>query len=172
MSFCPRAWTNVEPHRGPVVEPRDQRVDPPARLHPGHQRRQAVHLPQRGGEQKRRRADRLLRLLQGHLRQCLFFLPQGVRSAGLYEQAGAVQGRRRPVCEAASPTAATAGATTAPRRSIPTTTPTCGPSRCTPRRATRSRKHIPDEKRDRWGTWWGFMAFQPDDPPVVTQQPA
>ena len=33
-------------------------------------------------------------------------------------------------------------------------------------------KNIPDEKRDRWGTWWGFMAFQPDDPPVVTQQPA
>ena len=32
--------------------------------------------------------------------------------------------------------------------------------------------NIPDEKRDRWGTWWGFMAFQPDDPPVVTQQPA
>ena len=33
-------------------------------------------------------------------------------------------------------------------------------------------KNIPDQKRDRWGTWWGFMAFQPDDPPVVTQQPA
>ena len=33
-------------------------------------------------------------------------------------------------------------------------------------------KHILDGKRDRWGTWWGFMAFQPDDPPVVTQQPA
>ncbi|MEC9080477.1 MAG: immunoglobulin domain-containing protein, partial [Verrucomicrobiota bacterium] len=33
-------------------------------------------------------------------------------------------------------------------------------------------KNIPDEKRDRWGTWWGFMAFQPDDPPVVSRQPA
>ena len=32
-------------------------------------------------------------------------------------------------------------------------------------------KNIQDDKRDRWGTWWGFMAFQPDDPPVVTQQP-
>ena len=32
--------------------------------------------------------------------------------------------------------------------------------------------NIPDDKRDRWGTWWGFMAFQPDDPPVVTQHPA
>ena len=32
-------------------------------------------------------------------------------------------------------------------------------------------ENIPDDKRDRWGTWWGFMAFQPDDPPVVTQQP-
>ncbi len=33
-------------------------------------------------------------------------------------------------------------------------------------------ENIPDEKRDRWGTWWGFLAFQPDDPPVVTQHPA
>ncbi|MDP6794769.1 MAG: Ig-like domain-containing protein, partial [Verrucomicrobiota bacterium] len=33
-------------------------------------------------------------------------------------------------------------------------------------------KNIPDEKRDRWGTWWGFMAFQPDAPPVVSRQPA
>ena len=32
--------------------------------------------------------------------------------------------------------------------------------------------NIQDDKRDRWGTWWGFMAFQPDDPPVVTQHPA
>ena len=88
------------PHRHPVVEPRDQRDHHPARLHPGHERRQAVHLPQRGGEQKRRCADRLLRLLQGDLCQRLFFLSQGVRSAGLHEQAGAVQGRRRPVREA------------------------------------------------------------------------
>ena len=53
-------------------------------------RRQALHLPQRGGEQKRRRADRLLRVHQGHLRQCLFFLPQSVRSAWQNEQTGAV----------------------------------------------------------------------------------
>ena len=33
-------------------------------------------------------------------------------------------------------------------------------------------KGIPDDKRDRWGTWWGHLAFQPDDPPVVVQQPA
>ncbi|MCH2592422.1 MAG: Ig-like domain-containing protein [Pedosphaera sp.] len=32
-------------------------------------------------------------------------------------------------------------------------------------------ENIADEKRDRWGTWWGFMAFQPNDPPVVTVQP-
>jgi len=32
-------------------------------------------------------------------------------------------------------------------------------------------ENIQDDKRDRWGTWWGFMAFQPDDPPVVTRQP-
>ena len=33
-------------------------------------------------------------------------------------------------------------------------------------------KGIPDDKRDRWGTWWGHVAFQPDDPPVIVVHPA
>ena len=33
-------------------------------------------------------------------------------------------------------------------------------------------KGIPDDKRDRWGTWWGHVAFQPDDPPMIVVHPA
>ena len=33
-------------------------------------------------------------------------------------------------------------------------------------------KGIPDDKRDHWGTWWGHVAFQPDDPPVIVVHPA